>query len=158
MTSVSKFQWNRTLLHLNLFFFISRVKASKTSWILVRFKSFLGSGPDRGRSPVEWGDFPSARSFVRPSLLQLALRPLQLALRPLVWKADERMAGCTDESRAREPLISWCLLATGFLCHQSVLFSQSLTKIKVMTKISPNYNYMTHTLLGLGRPGERCSL
>ena len=29
------------------------------------FLSFLGSGPDRGRSPVEWGDFPSVRSFVR---------------------------------------------------------------------------------------------
>ena len=25
---------------------------------------FLGSGPDRGRSPVEWGDFPSVRLFV----------------------------------------------------------------------------------------------
>ena len=27
-------------------------------------RSFLGSGPDRGRSPVEWGDFPFVRSFV----------------------------------------------------------------------------------------------
>ena len=31
---------------------------------------FLGSGPDRGRSPVEWGDFPyvcsSVRPFIRP--------------------------------------------------------------------------------------------
>ena len=26
---------------------------------------FLGSGPDRGRSPVEWGDF---RPYVRPPL------------------------------------------------------------------------------------------
>ena len=26
--------------------------------------SFLGSGPDRGRSPVEWGDFPSIRLYV----------------------------------------------------------------------------------------------
>ena len=25
-----------------------------------------GSGPDRGRSPVEWGDFPSVRPSVRP--------------------------------------------------------------------------------------------
>ena len=25
-----------------------------------------GSGPNRGRSPVEWGDFPSVRSSVRP--------------------------------------------------------------------------------------------
>ena len=28
---------------------------------------FLGSGPDRGRSPVEWGDFPFVRSSVRSS-------------------------------------------------------------------------------------------
>ena len=27
----------------------------------------LGSGPGRGRSPVEWGDFPSVRPSVRPS-------------------------------------------------------------------------------------------
>ena len=27
-----------------------------------------GGGPDRGRSPVEWGDFLSVRSFVRPSV------------------------------------------------------------------------------------------
>ena len=26
-----------------------------------------GSGPDRERSPVEWGDFPSVCSYVRPS-------------------------------------------------------------------------------------------
>ena len=26
--------------------------------------SFLGSSPDRGRSPVEWGDFPSFRPSV----------------------------------------------------------------------------------------------
>ena len=30
--------------------------------------SFLGSGPDRGRSPVEWGDFPYVRPYVRPSV------------------------------------------------------------------------------------------
>ena len=27
-----------------------------------------GSGPDRGRSPVEWGDFPSVRPSVSPSV------------------------------------------------------------------------------------------
>ena len=30
--------------------------------------SFLGSGPDRGQSPVEWGDFPYVRSSVHPSI------------------------------------------------------------------------------------------
>ena len=33
-------------------------------WVKVGLKR--GSGPDRGRSPVEWGDFPSVRSSVRP--------------------------------------------------------------------------------------------
>ena len=27
---------------------------------------FLGSGPNRGRSPVKWGDFPFIRPFVYP--------------------------------------------------------------------------------------------
>ena len=29
---------------------------------------FLGSGPDRGHSPVEWGDFPYVRPYVRSSV------------------------------------------------------------------------------------------
>ena len=59
--------------------------------------TFLGSGPDRGRSPVEWGDFvrtsvhPSVRlsihTYVRPSVpplwaIQPGLRPSQPGLRP----------------------------------------------------------------------------
>ena len=27
-----------------------------------------GSGPDRGRSPVEWGEIPSVHPFVHPPL------------------------------------------------------------------------------------------
>ena len=30
--------------------------------------SFLGSGPDKERSPVEWGDFASVRSSIHPPL------------------------------------------------------------------------------------------
>ena len=30
--------------------------------------SFLGSGPDMGRSPVEWGDFLFVRPFIRSSV------------------------------------------------------------------------------------------
>ena len=33
-------------------------------WVKVELKR--GSGPDKGRSPVEWGDFPSVRPSVRP--------------------------------------------------------------------------------------------
>ena len=35
-------------------------------WVKVGLKR--GSGPDRGQSPVEWGDFPFVRSSVRPSV------------------------------------------------------------------------------------------
>ena len=34
--------------------------------VVVVCPHFLGSGPDRGQSPVEWGDFPYFRSFVCP--------------------------------------------------------------------------------------------
>ena len=37
-----------------------------TSWY--SFFSFLGGGPDRGRSPLEWGDFPSMHPFVHSSI------------------------------------------------------------------------------------------
>ena len=49
---------------------------------------FLGSGPDRGQSPVEWGDFPFVRTYVctsvRPPLwaIRPGLRPSQPGLRP----------------------------------------------------------------------------
>ena len=59
-----------------------------------------GSGPDRGQSPVEWGDFPSIRSYVRPSICsplwaihpglrpsQPGLRPSQPSLKPVTWLA-----------------------------------------------------------------------
>ena len=59
----------------------------------IKVPSFLGSGPDRGRSPVEWEDFPfvrpSVRPYVRPSIpslegpraSQAGLRPIQPGLR-----------------------------------------------------------------------------
>ena len=34
-----------------------------------------GSGPDRGRSPVEWGDFPYVHPSVRSSVLSSVLSP-----------------------------------------------------------------------------------
>ena len=51
---------------------------------------YLGSGPDRGRSPVEWGDFPSIRPYVcpyvppsvRPSPPSRAQEPARQALDP----------------------------------------------------------------------------
>ena len=46
---------------------------------------FLGSGPDRGRSPVKWGDFPYVCPYVCPSppwAVQPGLRPSQPGRRP----------------------------------------------------------------------------
>ena len=48
-----------------------------------------GSGPNRGQSPVEWGDFP----FIRPSVhsplwaVQPGMRPSQRGLKPEAWLA-----------------------------------------------------------------------
>ena len=56
-----------------------------------------GSGPDRGRSPVEWGDFPSVRSSVRPfPPLGHPARPEAQPARPEAQAASQR-GGCTDE-------------------------------------------------------------
>ena len=76
-----------------------------------------GSGPDRGRSPVEWGDFPFVHSSVRPSVdsplwaIHPGLSPSQPSLRLQAWLAgpqawldgpegggrtDERMNGRTE--------------------------------------------------------------
>ena len=52
-----------------------------------------GSGPDRGRSPVEWGDFPSVRPSIRLSVrsplwaIQPGLRASQPSLNPETWLA-----------------------------------------------------------------------
>ena len=41
-----------------------------------------GSGPDRGQSPVEWGDLPSIRTFVHPFPPSRAQEPARQALDP----------------------------------------------------------------------------
>ena len=76
----------------------------KTSYFIAFF-SFLGSGPNRGQSPVEWGDFPFVRpfvpSFVRPTLegpraSQAGLRASHAGLRASkAWLAgyEARLAG-----------------------------------------------------------------
>ena len=50
--------------------------------INLSFTSFLGSGPNRGQSPVEWGDFPFVCPSVCPSPIQPGLRPSPPGLRP----------------------------------------------------------------------------
>ena len=50
--------------------------------------TIFGRGPDRRQSPVDWGEIPSVRLSIHPSICppQLALRFLWLALTPL-WLA-----------------------------------------------------------------------
>ena len=43
-----------------------------------------GSGPDRGQSPVEWGDFPFVRPSVRPSARPSARPSVRLSVRPSI--------------------------------------------------------------------------
>ena len=51
---------------------------------------FLGSGPDRGRSPVEWGDFPSVRPFIRPFV------------HPPLWASQPGLRGGRTNGRTNE--------------------------------------------------------
>ena len=82
------------------------VKASKSTLSSTR-AAFLGSGPNRGRSPVEWRDFLSVRLSVHsspmkgPRASQAGLRPSQSGLRTsqagLRASRGGRVYGRTDE-------------------------------------------------------------
>ena len=63
---------------------------------------FLGSGPDRGRSPVEWGEIPYVRPYVRTSI-----RPSPPALLALQAGPQTPLAG------PKAPLASPCALQAG---------------------------------------------
>ena len=52
--------YNSLLLCLSLFLSFNSLPLS------VSLRLFLGSGPNRGQSPVEWGEIPSVRTSVRP--------------------------------------------------------------------------------------------
>ena len=68
--------------------------SNSSCWVKQEDGVFLGSGPYRGQSPLEWGDFLSVHLSVRPSVRPfppsrpgwLALRPAWRALRP-AWLA-----------------------------------------------------------------------
>ena len=89
------------------------------------FPPFLGSGPDRGRSPVEWGDFPFVRSFVRPFVrpplwaIQPGLRPSQPGLRPSQPGLRPSQPGLRPSQPASQPASGfrdgWLGLRPGWL-------------------------------------------
>ena len=89
-------------------------------WMFLGPFNFLGSSPNRGPSPVEWGDFPSVRSFVlspplghparseaqstRSEALPASLLSLRLQAclaGPQAWLGD----GWTDERTESPPIL-----------------------------------------------------
>ena len=60
--------------------------------------SFLGSGPDRGRSPVEWGDFPFVRRFIHPSV-----RPFPPLGQPAMPEAQPARSETQPASQTAKP-------------------------------------------------------
>ena len=69
-------------------------------YLLLSFHGGMqGSGPDRGRSPVEWGDFPS----VRPSVCQSICPDNQSAertLEPAGWASEPAERALNPVGRA----------------------------------------------------------
>ena len=57
---------------------------------------FLGSGPERGRSPVEWGDYP----YVPPSRDQ---KPARQALVPASQASEPARQASEPAREASEP-------------------------------------------------------
>jgi len=98
----------------------------------------LGSGPDRGRSPVEWGDFPFVRSYVRtyvrPPLwaIQPGLRPSQPGLRPSQpglrpsQPASQPASGFRDGWLGLRP--GWLSLRPGWIAQRGVVCTYGRTK------------------------------
>ena len=75
---------------------------------MIKILPFLGSGPDRGRGPVEWGDFPSflpsVRRSVGPSVRQSVSpsvrQSLSPSVRPSVGPSVRPLLFWKDENRA----------------------------------------------------------
>ena len=81
---------------------------------------FLGSGPDRGRSPVEWGNFLSVHPFIRSSPLwaiQSGLKPSQPGTRPIQSGIRPSLAYLTPRQPARpqaSDLVGWASCLAGW--------------------------------------------
>ena len=72
-----------------------------------------GSGPDRGQSPVEWGDFPFVRPSVCPSVRP---SPPSRAQEPARQALDPASQASEPARQASEPLRpGWLALRPGWL-------------------------------------------
>ena len=73
----------------------------------------MGSGPDRGQSPVEWGDFPFVRSFVRSSVCP---SPPSRAQEPARQTSEPARQASEPARQASEPLRpGWLALRPAWL-------------------------------------------
>ena len=73
--------------------------------------AFLSSGPDRGQSPIDWGDFP----FVRPFVC-LSVHPPLRAKEPARQTLDPSRQASEPARQASEPLRpGWLAMSTGWL-------------------------------------------
>ena len=61
---------------------------------------FLGSCPDRGQSPGEWGDFTSVRTFVRTSI---RTSPLLAGPKPIQPSLASQASGPTSQAQPGWP-------------------------------------------------------
>ena len=107
----------------------------------------MGSGPDRGRSPVVWGDFPSARTFVcmyvHPPPLP-TLRPSQPGLKPEAWLAIRASdLGGTDVRTYRWKIYSFYRTSSPVRAAAQKVNSSKLKKIRNLC----NYWLSRHTCI-----------
>ena len=61
------------------------------------FLRFLGSGPDRGQSPIEWGDFPFVRSSVCPFVHSSVCPFVRLSVCPFVHSSPPQALSDSSE-------------------------------------------------------------
>ena len=80
-----------------------------------------GSGPGRERSPVEWGDFPSVRSSVHPSVLGglEGLPARSEASNPTNWKTKVKQGKGTADHLM--PLGDWLVVSVHLSVRPFVL-------------------------------------
>ena len=78
-----------------------RAPMAKGNWR--QFFFFLSSGPNRGRSPVEWGDFPFVCSFVRSSVRPFVRPFVHLSVPPLGQPARPEAQPARPEAQPARP-------------------------------------------------------
>ena len=101
-------QKNVTLKNLLKVIYTLKSEAEGMLSYVIKIHAFLGSGPNRGRSPVEWGDFPSVRPSIRTSVRPYvppsrAQEPARQALDPASQASEPARQASEPARQASEP-------------------------------------------------------